>query len=96
LSAVLSSPRSSAGCIQGQLTRKTDLSEKHLLALELLEKKFEKASLSAALGSLCYEASLGSYFQAEVLILELQLSYTAAALQPQPCLATYPTDLNES
>lgn len=39
LSPLPSSPRSSAGCIQGQLTDKRDLSETLLLALELLQKK---------------------------------------------------------
>lgn len=38
--------------------------------------------------------SFGSYFQAEILILESQLSYTAAALQPHLCLTMYPTDPN--
>lgn len=46
LSPLPSSPGSSAGCIQGQLTDKTDLSEKLLLTLELLQKKkkLEKAT----------------------------------------------------
>lgn len=45
LSPLPSSPGNSAGCIQGQLTDKTDLSEKLLLTLELLQKKkLEKAT----------------------------------------------------
>lgn len=35
---------------------------------------------------------LRSNFQAEILILEPQLSYTAAALQPHLCLDMHPTD----
>lgn len=38
--------------------------------------------------------SFESGFQAEVPILEPQLSYTAAALQTHLCLDTYPTDRN--
>lgn len=44
LSLLSSSPGSSAGRIRGQLTDKTDLSEKLLLTLELLRKKLEKAT----------------------------------------------------
>lgn len=60
LSPLPSSPGSSAGCIQGQLTDKTDLPEKHLPTLELLQKKTWK-SHTVALGSPCYEVSVSSF-----------------------------------
>lgn len=62
LSPLPSSPRSSAGCIQGQLTDKRDLSEILLLALELLQKKTWN-SHTVALGSPCYEASVNPFTQ---------------------------------
>lgn len=97
LSPLPSSPGSSAGCIQSQLTDKTDLSEKLLLTLELLRKKLEKATQllwGAPAMKLQRVPSFRSSFQTEILLLEPQLSYTAAALQPHLHLDTYPTDPN--
>lgn len=58
LSPLPSSPGSSACCIQGQLSDKTDLSEKLLLDLEVLQKKKTWKSHTVALGSSCFSESL--------------------------------------
>lgn len=94
-------PSSSAGCTQSQLIVRQSCQRTFAglgATWEKAWKRLSRGSLKvlheASARSFHLSLSLESYFQGQVLVLEPQLSNTAAALQLHLHLAMYPTDPN--